>query len=81
MLLATQMSATIVRTESLRTDIYAQMIDTLQKHNALIRSLLRETSMSDIKYALQIRAQLIRCEIFVSAISGESLSLEREDLR
>lgn len=79
--MATQMSATIVKAESLGKDICAQMIDILQKHNALIRSLLGETSMSGIKYALRIRAQLIRCEIFALTISNESLSVEREDFR
>ncbi|KAH1415213.1 hypothetical protein KXV70_004883 [Aspergillus fumigatus] len=72
-------SATLVRGEHLADDCRAQIIDTYEKHNELVRRHLGELSMSDINYAMHIRTLLASCETFLSAFNEGTYGQRRRD--
>lgn len=60
-------------------DCRAQIIDSYERHNELLRRHLGDLSMSDIKYAKYIGTLLASCELFLSAFNDMTYEPVRRD--
>lgn len=74
-------SLSLVRAEKLGKDLSAQIVGAFEKHNALIREYLGETSRREINDSIDIRALLIPCEGFLSTINTGGYELEQRDIQ
>lgn len=69
--LAVQASETLKSADILGEGLRATLIDIFERYNALVCKYLSGTSMSEIKHAISIRAQLKTCEIFLSTFNDQ----------